>query len=55
MDNAKRFREYADECRKVATTLQRDQRERVLEIAKAWDECAAAAEAQDKRSDQRPS
>jgi hypothetical protein len=47
MNDAKRFREYAEECRKIAATLPGDQKGRLLEIGKAWEECAKAAEAKE--------
>jgi hypothetical protein len=41
-DRAKRFRENAEECRRIAATLPPEQKERLLQIAKAWDEAATA-------------
>lgn len=48
MGDAKRFHEYAEECRKIATSLPPDQKARLLEIGKAWEECAKAAEAKER-------
>ena len=47
MNNAKRFLEYAEECRRIAATLPHAQKERLLTIAKAWEEAAKAAEAKE--------
>ena len=44
MQNPAKFREYAEECRKLATTAKLDHKEKLLEIAKAWDECAKELE-----------
>jgi hypothetical protein len=48
MNDAERFHAYAEECRKIAATLPADQKARLLEIAKAWEDSAIAAEAKDK-------
>ena len=48
MQEAKRFREYAEECRKIAATLPADQKARLLQIATAWEESAKIAEAKEK-------
>ena len=45
MQNPAKFREYAEECRKLATTAKLDHKEKLLEIARAWDECAKELEA----------
>jgi hypothetical protein len=41
-ERAKRFSDNAEECRKIAATLPPEQKERLLQIAKAWDEAAVA-------------
>ena len=40
MEDAKLYRQYAAECRAIARTLPPGQRERLLEVAEAWDRCA---------------
>ena len=44
MQNPAKFREYADECRKLAATAKPEHREKLLEIAQAWEECAREVE-----------
>jgi hypothetical protein len=44
MQTPERFRKYADECRHLAKLLSGEQKNALLEIATAWDECAANAE-----------
>jgi hypothetical protein len=44
MRNAKLYRQYAAECRRIAQTMSPDQKARLLEIAEAWDACARDAE-----------
>jgi hypothetical protein len=44
MQNPAKFREYAEECRKLATTAKPDHKAKLLEIAKAWDDCARELE-----------
>jgi hypothetical protein len=51
-ERAKRFRENAEECRRIAASLPPDQKARLLEIAKAWDD-AATAENEQKQTDTR--
>jgi len=40
MQNPAKFREYAEECKKLAETAKPDHKAKLLEIAKAWEECA---------------
>jgi hypothetical protein len=42
--NAKKFRDYATECRRMASNASGDDRAALLEIAEAWAVCAAEAE-----------
>jgi hypothetical protein len=44
MQNPAKFREYADECRKLAMTAKAEHKDKLLEIAKAWEECARELE-----------
>ena len=44
MQNPAKFREYAEECRKLAAMAKPDHKEKLLEIAKAWEECAREVE-----------
>ena len=43
MDPAK-YREYAEDCRKLAKTGSPEHRQKLLEIAAAWEKCANAIE-----------
>ena len=43
MEDARLYRQYAEECKAIARTLPPGQRERLLEVAEAWDRCAAEA------------
>ena len=43
MDKAQQYLEYAKDCRLMAEKSPPDQKVRLLEIAKAWEECAAYA------------
>jgi hypothetical protein len=42
--NAKKFREYAAECRRLARTASEQDRAVLIEIAEAWIVCAEQAE-----------
>ena len=44
MQNPAKFREYAEECKKLAETAKSDHKAKLLEIAKAWEECARELE-----------
>ena len=44
MQNPAKFREYAEECRKLAETAKAGHKEKLLEIAKAWEDCAREME-----------
>jgi hypothetical protein len=48
--NAKKFREYAAECRRLARTASEQDRAVLIEIADAWIVCAAQAERDGKRN-----
>jgi hypothetical protein len=48
MQNPARFREYAEECRKLASTARPEHKEKLLDIAKAWEDCAKEFEARQK-------
>jgi hypothetical protein len=47
--NAKRFRDYAAECRRLARTASETDRVVLIEIAEAWMFCAEQAERNAKR------
>jgi hypothetical protein len=47
MAEARQYRQYAEECRRIARTLPPDQRERLMEVADAWDACARTAESKE--------
>ncbi len=40
MQSAAQYRAYAQECRRLARTLKPQNRETLLKIADAWDNCA---------------
>jgi hypothetical protein len=42
--NAKKFRDYASECHRLARTASESDRAVLIEIAKAWIVCAEQAE-----------
>jgi hypothetical protein len=43
MDTAEKYREYAEECRRMAQKATATDKAALLEIAQAWDQCAAEA------------
>lgn len=48
--NAKKFRDYAAECRRMAQAASEKDRAALIEIAEAWLACAKDAERNGKRS-----
>ena len=40
MQNPTKFRQYADQCRKLAESAKPDHKRKLLEIAKAWERIA---------------
>jgi hypothetical protein len=48
--DAKKFRDYAAECRRMAHAASEKDRAVLIEIAEAWLACAEAAERDGKRS-----
>lgn len=48
MENAKKFREYAAECRRLAQRALEKDRKILMEIGDAWIACAEEAERKDK-------
>jgi hypothetical protein len=44
MQNPAKFREYAEECRKLAAMAKPEHKEKLLEIARAWEEFAKELE-----------
>ena len=47
--SAKRFRQYAEDCRRSAERLPPHQRPKMLEIAKAWEACAKMIDDEEKK------
>jgi len=45
MQSATQYRNYADECRKLAQKLKPEHRETLIKIAESWDKCADEVEA----------
>jgi hypothetical protein len=54
MRNAKLYREYAAECRRIAQSMPPEQKARLLEIAEAWDVCARDAEKGERSEEDEP-
>jgi hypothetical protein len=54
MRNAKLYRQYAAECRRIARTMRPDQKAKLLEIADAWEACARDAEKDQAGDDEEP-
>jgi hypothetical protein len=48
MQDAKTYRQYADDCRRIAQTMSAKDKAIMLEMAKVWDERAADAERAEK-------
>ncbi|MGN6749878.1 MAG: hypothetical protein ACTHJS_14920 [Xanthobacteraceae bacterium] len=48
--NAKKFRDYATECRRLARTAAEHDRAVLIEIAEAWIVCAEQAEGDARRN-----
>lgn len=46
MQDAKKYREYAVECRRMAERARGDDKQALLNIAEAWERQAQVAEAQ---------
>jgi hypothetical protein len=44
MEDATKFRRYAEDCRRLAKSMKPEHKAMLLEIADAWDECAEEAE-----------
>jgi hypothetical protein len=44
MTKAAQYREYAEQCKDVAKTLQGDRKDTLLKIAAAWEKCAREAD-----------
>jgi hypothetical protein len=44
MKDVKKFREYAEDCRRLAKSMKPEHKATLLEIADAWDQCADEAE-----------
>ena len=51
MQGATQYRDYADECRKLAKKLKPEHRDTLLKIAEAWDKCADEVGAAHKSGD----
>jgi hypothetical protein len=44
MEDATKFRRYAEDCRRLAKSMKPEHKATLLEVAEAWDRCAAEAE-----------
>lgn len=44
MTKAAQYREYAEECKQLARTMNGDSKETLLKIAAAWENCAREAD-----------
>ena len=47
MQEAKTYRQFADDCRRIAETMSAKDKVTLLEMAKVWEERAAEAERQE--------
>jgi hypothetical protein len=52
MHDAKKFREFAEECRRLALRASAKDKSVLLEIADAWMECAEQAERIQRKEDE---
>jgi hypothetical protein len=53
MENSKKFREYAAECRQLAQRASEKDRKVLMEIAQAWIFCAEEAERKENSADKK--
>jgi hypothetical protein len=53
MENAKKFREYAAECRRLAQRASEKDSKVLMEIAAAWMSCAEEAERKEKSAEKK--
>jgi hypothetical protein len=53
MQDAKSYRQYANDCRRIAQTMNAKDKAKMLEMAKVWDERADEAERMEKRKGDR--
>ena len=44
MEDATKFRRYAEDCRRLAKSMKPEHTAALLEMAEAWDRCAEEAE-----------
>jgi hypothetical protein len=52
MNDPMTFREYAEDCRRLATSMKPEHKAMLLEIADAWDQVAEEAERKAGKTDQ---
>ena len=50
MSDAQKFREFARDCRRIAESMKGEDKETLLNVAKAWEEHARAVEAKNNKS-----
>ena len=50
MEDLEKFRNYAEECRRLAKSMKSEHKATLLEIAEAWDQCAEEAKAKEPRT-----
>ena len=51
MKEAKTYREYADDCVRIAQSMSAEDKETLLRMAKAWEDRAREAERQEKEAE----
>lgn len=51
MQDAKTYRQYANDCRRIAQTMNANDKAIMLEMAKVWEERAEEAERAEKKDD----
>jgi hypothetical protein len=44
MTDVRKFKQYAEECRRLAKSMKPEHKATLMEIATAWDRCAEEAE-----------
>ena len=52
LTDATRFQQYAQDCKRMAETMSGEQMAKMLEIAKAWEQCAEVIQREASLQDQ---
>jgi len=54
MEDAKTYREYASECKRISKSMDETDREILLEMAKTWEDRARGAESSERAEKSNP-